>query len=157
MRFRVISLFLFILVSTSCEYFNLNKKPQLQKVDTIIDFSSVDVSPSFAICDAIIEKVAKTNCFRTTIHKHISESLAKHNIEVKQPVNEAIQVEVLIDNKGGVTIQKVISSDLVNAVIPSLDSILRISLANLPTLFPAIKRGIPVATQYQIPIQIVVN
>ena len=157
MRFRVISIFLFVLVGTSCEFFNLNKKSQLQEVDTIINFSSVDVSPSFTICDSIIEKIAKTNCFRTTIHQHISENLGKHHIEVKLPINEAITVEVLISNKGKVTVDNIISSEVVKSSIPNLDSLIIASLESLPRLFPATKRGIPVATQYIIPIQIVVN
>ena len=157
MQFRAFSLFLLIIVATSCEYFNLNKNSQLIEVDTIIDFSSVDVSPSFAVCDSIIEKKAKTNCFRTNIHKHVSESLAKHHIEVKQPIDEAILVEVLISKKGLVTVNAIKSSELVKSVIPNLDSIIEVSLKSLPSLFPATKKGILVTTQYQIPIQIVVN
>jgi hypothetical protein len=157
MRFRVLSLFLLILVGTSCEYFNLNKKSQLQEVDTIIDFSSVDVFPTFEACKNFIDKAKKTDCFRNTIHKHISESLAKHQLEVKNPVNEIIHVVVLINNKGAVSIQKITSSEILKKEIPTIDSLITISLRDLPRLSPATKRGIPVATQYQIPIQINVN
>ena len=157
MRFRVISLFLLILVGTSCEYFNLNKKSHLQEVDTIIDFSSVDVYPTFEACKSYIDKTKKTNCFRNTIHKHISESLAKHKLEVKKPVNETIQVAVLITNKGKVSVQKITSSAILKKEIPTIDSLITLSLEDLPKLFPATKRGIPVTTQYLIPIQINVN
>ncbi len=157
MRFRVISLFLLILFSTSCEYFNFNKKSNLQEVDTIIDFSSVDVFPTFEACKSFIDKVKKTDCFRTTIHKHISESLAKHQLEVKKPIDETIQVSVLINNKGVVSVQQISSSEMLKKEIPTIDSLITISLQDLPKLFPATKRGIPVTTQYQIPIQIHVN
>jgi hypothetical protein len=157
MRFRVISLFLIILVGTSCEFFNLKKKSQLQEVDTIIDFSSVDVFPTFEACKSFIDKAKKTDCFRNTIHKHISESLAKHKIQVKNPVKETINVVVLINNKGKVAIQKITTSDVLKKQIPAIDSLITASLQSLPMLFPATKRGIPVTTQYQIPIEINVN
>ena len=157
MRFRVLSLFLIILIGTSCEFFNLKDKSQLQEIDTIIDFSYVDVFPTFDVCKSYIDKEKKTACFRETIHQHISKSLAKNKIEVKKPVNEVLNVEVLISNKGIVSVQKIITSDVLKTEIPAIDSLITASLQNLPKLFPATKRGIPVATQYQIPIQINVD
>jgi len=132
----------------------LDKKTNLQEVDTIIDFSSVDVFPSFKVCDSIIDKVAKTDCFRATIHKHIFESLAAYQLETRSPIDEVVQVEVVIDNKGKTSIHKIIISNSLKLAIPKIDSLIRVSLINMPKLFPATKRGIPVATQYQIPIHI---
>jgi len=157
MRFRVISLFLIILVGTSCEYFNLKKKSQLQEIDTIIDFSSVDVSPIFKSCKDLLEKQAKTTCFRTTIHTQISESLSAQSFIVKKPLNEIIQVHLLIDKKGIVSVKEIVSSESLKVLIPSLDSIIALSLKKLPKLFPASKRGVPITTQYQLPIKITVN
>ena len=135
----------------------MKKKSQLQEVDTIIDFSSVDSSPTFTICKDFIDKEEKSNCFRNTIYTYISKSLAKHNFEVRKPIDEVIKVEVIIDSRGNTTVQRIISSDLIKQSIKSLDSLVKVSVANLPKLFPATKRGIPVTTQYQIPIQIKVN
>jgi hypothetical protein len=154
MQCRVVFLFLIVLLSTSCQFFKLDKKANLQEVDTIIDFSSVDVSPSFKVCDSIIDKVAKTNCFRSTIHKHIFESLAGYQLETSRPIDEVIQVEVVIDNKGKAIAHKIVISDSLKTAIPKIDSLIRVSLLSMPKLFPATKRGIPVATQYQIPIHI---
>ena len=65
-----------------------------------------------------------------------------------------IKVVVRIDRNGNATVVEIISSDVIKASIQSLDSLVKVSVGNLPKLFPATKRGIPVATQYQIPIQI---
>lgn len=157
MRFRVLSLFLIILIGTSCEFFSLKNKSQLQEIDTIIDFSSVDVFPTFDACKSFIDKEKKTDCFIETIHQHISKNLAKTKIEVKNPVNETVNVVVLINNKGNVSIQKITTSTVLKTEIPEIDSLITASLQNLPKLFPATKRGIPVTTQYQIPIQINAN
>jgi hypothetical protein len=157
MRTRVVSLLFLVIISTSCEYFSLNNKSELQEVDTIIDFSSVDASPTFEDCSHLIEKEEKSNCFRNTLYTHISISLAKHRFEVKKPIEEVIKVELLIDAKGNARVLRIISSDFIKESIQGLDSLVRVSVANLPTVFPATKRGIPVTTQYQIPIQISVN
>lgn len=157
MRFRILALLLLLVLNTSCKYFTFEKKSNLQAIDTIIDFSSVDASPTFLACKDFIEKEARNNCFRTTIHKNISENLAKHQLEAKKPINEIISIDVIINNEGIVSVKSVLSSDRIKASIKGLDSIIGISVAALPTISPATKRGIPVATQYRIPIQIQVN
>jgi NAD-specific glutamate dehydrogenase len=148
---------LIILIGTSCEFFNLKKKSQVQEVGSIIDFSTVDSSPTFKACIHFIDKEEKSNCFRKKMYTHISKSLAKYKFEIRKPFEEIIQVVVLIDPKGNITVKKILSSDLLQASISSLDSIITASILSLPKLFPATKRGIKVTTQYQIPIQIRVH
>ena len=57
-----------------------------------LDYSSVDVSPSFRVCDSLIEKDKKDTCFRTTLRQEIFSSLAKQSIQVPQSVDETIEV-----------------------------------------------------------------
>lgn len=154
MQLRVFFLFILIVISSSCQFFNVDKKNNIQVLDTIIDFSSVDVSPSFKVCDSIIDKKAKTDCFRNTIHQEIFDNLSKQKIQIKKPISEIIQVQLEINNKGVVSLKKIETSILLQEAIPNLDSLITQSLLQLPKLFPAIKRGIPVTTQYQLPIQI---
>ncbi len=155
MQLRAV-LFLFLLsFSVSCELFRADKKLIKQEIDTIIDFSVVDVSPSFGgICDGIIGKLEKTACFRNTIHQKFSESLANKSIRAKKSINETIYVYLLIDKQGNVSLKNVKSSPYLKLIVSNLDSLINSSLQNLPKLFPAIKRGIPVTTQYKIPIEI---
>ncbi|MDG2194484.1 MAG: hypothetical protein P8K77_06490 [Polaribacter sp.] len=157
MKLRVIFLLLLGAFTTSCQFFNLDRTSIQQEVDTIVDFSVVDVSPSFAICDSVIDKVAKTACFRNTIHQQVSKSLRATPIIIKGSIDETIFVHVLIDKEGKVTLKNIESSAELKEALVHLDSLVRISLQRLPTLFPAIKRGIPVSTQYQLPIKIQVQ
>ena len=154
MRIRVISLFLLIAICSSCEYFNLNNKSNQQAIDTIVNFTTVDVSPTFKVCKDLIDKEANTNCFRESIYKYISENLSEATIKATQKINETIYVTIAIDNKGKPSVSKITATESMYTVIPKIDSLIVVSLQRLPKLYPAIKRGIPVATQYQIPIQI---
>ena len=75
MFLRIFSLLLLFLFITSCDKFSYSKNKNLQVVDTIVDFSSVDFSPSFKVCDSLIDKHQKSDCFRTNIHQEIGGEL----------------------------------------------------------------------------------
>ena len=62
MFLRVFSFLLLIIFCNSCDKFSFTKKTSSsnsQGTDTILDFSSVDVSPSFKVCDSLIDKISE--------------------------------------------------------------------------------------------------
>jgi len=142
---------------TSCEYFSFEKNKNIEKIDVDVDFTSVDVSPSFKVCDSLIEKEKKNTCFRTTLRQEISSSLAKQSIQVPQSVDETIEVAITIQSNKEVKLTSIKSSDSLMVILPSLKAILKKSVEELPAVYPAIKRGIPVTTVYKLPIRIAVN
>ena len=119
-----------------------------------IDYSSVDSSPSFKVCDSIIDKAKKTICFRTTIREEISKSLAKYSIKVKKPVDETIVVTITIQSNKQVKLSKLEASDSLLLEISDLKEMIEKSIDELPEIYPAIKRSIPVTTEYKLPIRI---
>lgn len=156
MFFRRFSFLLLIIFFSSCQFFTTDKQRDTQSLDTIVNFNKVDVSPSFVACDSLIGS-KKTNCFRNTIHQKVAESLQKHTIKVANALDETIYVDLLIDTDGKITLKSIHPNENIQREIPKLDSLLIESLRKFPTIFPAIKRGIPVATQYQLPIRILLK
>lgn len=154
MRIQVIFMLFVLCIALSCDNISIIKKQNIPTLDTIVDFSSVDTSPSFSICDSIIEKEPKTNCFRKTIHKSIAEELQRHVFAIEHAIDETILVYIKIDAKGIPRLVQIDASNLVKQQLPNLDSILQNAVNKLPKLYPAIKRGIPVETQYQLPLKI---
>ena len=75
-----------------------------------VDYTSVDVSPSFKVCDSLIDKDKKSSCFRTTIRQEISSSLAKQSIQVTQSVDETIEVAITIQSNKEVKLTSIKSS-----------------------------------------------
>ena len=61
-------------------------------------------------------------------------------------------MNLIISSKGNVVLEKVQSSENCKLQLPELDSLLLLSVQNLPVIYPAIKRGIPVTTKYRLPI-----
>ncbi len=154
MVFRTVFLMLFIAVFTSCTNFSFSTKKQTQALDTIVNFSSVDTSPSFKVCDSLIAKEEKSNCFRNTIHNKIGEELLKHEFAVDKAVSEIVFVDLVIDSKGTILLKDIESSEAIKTSLPQLDSIILLSVNKIPKIYPAIKRGIPVTTKYRLPILI---
>ena len=139
---------------TSCDYFSFEKNKNLEKIDMDVDFTSVDFSPSFKVCDSLINKLKKTDCFRTTMHQEIYKSLAENSIQLKKDVDETIVVVIKIQADKQVVLASIKASDSLLKYIPSLKEMIKKSIADLPDVYPAIKRGIPVTTQYKLPIRI---
>lgn len=154
MFLRVFTFLLLIICITSCDYFSFTKKTKQPVLDTIVDFSSVDIFPSFKVCDSIITKQKKSDCFRETIHKKIGEELQKHQFTIKDSISETVFVTLLINSEGKIVLEEIRSSEKIKEELPKLDSILELSVKKIPTIFPAIKRGIPVTTKYKLPINI---
>ena len=151
-------LFICLLISfTSCEYISFEKNKNIEKIDMDVDFTSVDVSPSFKVCDSLIDKDEKSSCFRTTIRQEISNNLAKQSLQVAQSVDETIEVAITIQSNKEVKLTSIKSSDSLLVILPSLKDILKKSVEELPAIYPAIKRGIPVTTVYKLPIRIAVK
>ena len=151
---RFFSLFFLLFLITSCDNFSFLKSKNNQVLDTLVNFSSVDTSPSFKECDSLIEKQKKSNCFRTTIHKKIGAELQKHNFILRDSISEIVQVALVISAEGKVILEAIVSSKEIKKQLPKLDSILEVAVRQIPVIYPAIKRGIPVTTKYRLPIRI---
>ena len=147
---RFLSFFLLLVLCASCQFFSSEKPTETQK----IEFNKVDVSPSFLACKDDVDD-EKTACFRNTIHKHIEENLSKYPLHVQTAIDEVITVNLIISSEGKIALKNIDSSVRILEELPKLDSVLQLSLTDLPKVYPAIKRGIPVTTQYQLPIRIV--
>ncbi|QOD62510.1 hypothetical protein H9I45_14000 [Polaribacter haliotis] len=154
MLLRFFSFLILILFCISCDKFSFKKNTNNNVLDTLVNFSSVDTYPSFKVCDSLIEKSQQEDCFRHTIHQKIGEELQKHEFTIKDSIAEVVIVNLLINSKGNIELETIESSEIIKQELPELDSILKVSIQQIPTIYPAIKRGIPVTTKYRLPIQI---
>jgi hypothetical protein len=154
MSLRGFSFLIVLIFFTSCDKFSGTKNNNLQKLDTILDRTSVDFSPSFKVCDSLIDKAEKENCFRNTIHQEIGAELQKYTLISKSAINETIYVALIINAGGEIILKKVQSSEMIKNQLPVLDSLIRVAIEKLPNIHPAIKRGIPVTSKYHLPIRI---
>jgi len=143
-----------LLCLTSCDYFNKKKIDSETIVEEelkSINWNDVDEYPAFSICDSSENKKV---CFEDVLRNRLNTNLSKQNIVVSEDVNDTVLLKIHIDNKGKFSIKDIIYSDLTKSQIPELDSLLRHSLDSLPKIYPAIKRGQQVATEFNLPVLI---
>ena len=157
MFLRICSFLLLFFFVTSCDKLSFSNKDSNQVTDTLVDFTSVDFSPSFKVCDSLIDKSKKSDCFRYTIHQKIGVELQNFSLEIKDSIDEVVYVDILINSSGKIILKKITSTQNIKLQLPQLDSLLKLSIKNLSTIRPAIKRGIPVSTEYKLPIRILVK
>lgn len=150
---HIFTVFFCSLLVVSCSYLgNLSKKESIQEVDTIVDFNTVDAFPLFPNCKDIPSREKQQVCFQLEIAQHIYASLKQYQLNTKELINDTILVKLRIDAFGKTSLSTIQISTKTRELLPEFDSILKVSLQNLPTLQPAIKRDIPVATEFTLPI-----
>jgi hypothetical protein len=157
MFLRLFTFLIFIVFCTSCDKFSFSKSQDLQNGDTIVDFTSVDFSPTFKICDSIIDKEEIAICFRNTMHAKIGAELQKYPLIIKDSIDEVVYAKILISSKGKIVLKEIVSTKNLQQQLPELDSLLRVSVKNLSPIYPAIKRGIPVTTMYSLKLRILLR
>lgn len=157
---KQIAVFLLCLMLASCQYFDVEKTSSeaiLKKELKTFNWKEVDSYPSFKTCDTLQSKLDAKQCFETTLANHISSKLQEQTIIVSQDINDTILLSLLISEKGELVINAIEIDSVTTLEIPEIKTIITNSLDTLPTIYPAIKRGQQVKSQFKLPIVLRVN
>ena len=149
------SLFLFVLLLHSCQYFEKqipSEKELLQKELKSINWKEVDEFPSVADCEKIAEKKLRQQCFFEKMAQLIQEKLDIDSLAVLYPQLDTIQVKVTVFPNATIKFAPQFPQDSVAYDTIKVDSILQARLIDFPKINPAIKRGVPVKTQFMLPV-----
>lgn len=141
----------------SCNYFE-NKKVYSEDILNeelqTIDWNAVDEYPSFSNCDSVSIQEDRKTCFTNTLLQHVNTYLSSQTIVVSKDIEDTIALRLAIDKTGHVKVLNVDVKSETAEVIPEIDSLLRYSIKTLPKVFPAIKRGQQVDTEFVLPVVI---
>lgn len=154
------SVFIVILMLSSCEYFNVKKtssKSILEEELQTFNWIDVDVYPTFSSCDSLTIKQEKAYCFESVLTNHILGFLQQKNIVVSKDVNDTINLKFNISETGVLSLPEFQVDTLTAQQIPDIKLFIRESLQVLPKIYPAIKRGQQVKTEFELPVIINVN
>ncbi len=144
-----------LLSTTSCRYFNKKKvtsKDIISQEMQTFNWDEVDEYPYISSCDDSNTSELKENCFKTTITTQITTHLSNEKIVVTQDINDTIRVTFVISEKGVIDIKAIKSNPLTKAQIPNINNLFINGLQKLPKIFPAIKRGQQVKTEFILPV-----
>ena len=153
MQKQLITFLLSSLFIISCTYFdNKASKESIQEVDTIVDFNTVDAFPLFPNCKDIPSRDKQRICFQMEMAQHIYASLIAYEFNAADEVHDTVQVKLKVDALGKTSLTSIKITHKTKQSLPEFDSIVKVSLQNLPDLLPAIKRDMPVTTEFTLPI-----
>jgi hypothetical protein len=152
---KKLSIVLFLLVLQSCQYFEKqvpSEKELLEKQIKEINWKEVDEYPSIIDCEKLTDPNQKKQCFFEFMATTIQQKLSVDTLKVLFPKLDTIQVKVTVNSDATMLFEPQFPKDSVAYDTIKIDSILRLKLVDFPKVNPAIKRGIPVKTQFILPV-----
>jgi hypothetical protein len=148
-------LFLVFIFFNSCQYFDKqipSEKELLQKELKSINWKEVDEYPSVVDCEKIDDKKQRQQCFFEVLTQLIQEKLSVDTLSVLYPELDTIEVKVTVFPNATMQFEPQFPKDSVAYDKIKIDSILKVRLVDFPKINPALKRGIPVKTQFILPV-----
>ena len=151
-QFSILFVFLFF---SSCQYFEKqvpSEKELLQKELKTINWKEVDEYPTVAKCETIADEKQRQKCFFDVMAKLVQEKLDIDSLSILYPELDTIEVKVTVFPNSKMKFEPQFPKDSVAYDTIKVDSILHARLVDFPKVNPAIKRGIPVKTQFILPV-----
>ena len=155
MKKIILTVFLSVLLFSSCQYFEKqvpSEKDLLQKELKSINWKEVDEFPSVYGSDTIENKIERQQCFFEYMTQLIQHKLSVDTLSVLYPELDTIEVKVTVFPNSRIIFEPLFPKDSVAYDTVKIDSILKARLVGFPKINPAIKRGIPVKTQFILPV-----
>jgi hypothetical protein len=119
-----------------------------------IDWEVVDQFPLFNNCDETATKTQQKTCFEGLIKAELAQLIQEMNAIDSLSFSGNFTLSILVDTKGSISIEDPRSPPFELSIYEYFKSKLHGKFAALPPLAPALKQGIPVATRFQIPVEI---
>jgi hypothetical protein len=157
---KQLTVFILLLCLYSCDYFDkkkVNSQDIVNEELQTFNWNDVDEYPSFKTCESLSSKQESKQCFETTLITHITNKLSDEIIVVTENVEDTVVIKFHISETGNLSVLNIKNKETTKEQIPNLDSLLHKSLDSLPRIFPAIKRGQQVKTEFTLPIVIQMN
>jgi hypothetical protein len=87
----------------------------------------------------------------------VQTNLSNTGVIVDKSIKDTVMISFRVSDKGKITLDQLFSENEVLNVNLLIDSIFKLSILDLPKLYPAIKRGQPVNTKFKLPILVSTN
>lgn len=139
---------------TSCRYLEKQvpeKEVLLKKELEAINWEAVDEFPSVPDCDHHQNPEQRKDCFIAYLQTNIQQRLSADTLSVIYPTVDTIVVDVMVRADSTVRFTRVANEEMLYGKF-AIDSILQQRLSDFPKVGPAIKRGLPVTTQFHLPV-----
>ncbi|WP_026711738.1 hypothetical protein [Flavobacterium filum] len=152
-KFHSVFFLFFFLVS--CQYFEKSipsEEELLQKRLKEINWNEVTNYPSVAECDSILDKEQQKACFFNYLFTIIHQKMASDSLSTPTKIMDTLDVRVTIFPDATLSFEPIFKKDSVSYDKQKIDSLIKTRLTDFPKIEPALKEGIPVKTQFILPV-----
>lgn len=108
--------------------------------------------PSIAACDSLSDKNARQQCFFDVLSQTIQDRLNADTLPSQYGGSDTLKVRVTVFPDSTVEFSPEFPTDSVAYDKNKIDSMLHARLTDFPKIKPALKRGLPVKTQFTLPV-----
>ena len=116
------------------------------------NWSEVDQFPVFENCTQINETSKKNNCFIRTISDSLSLNFIKNDLVLNRTLIDTVFMKFKVNKKGIIEIENIEIGEKILPYKEVINQSFIKTAANLPKLYPAIKRGQEVDVTFDLPI-----
>ncbi|MEC4112580.1 hypothetical protein [Myroides pelagicus] len=129
----------------------------LQKELDKIDWSKVDTYPSFEGCDTLEEIAQRKACFFDSMTKELQLRFSQDTLYGKFKDMNEIQILVTVNADSKLELVAYNLPDSLAVQAKLIDSLLVSKKRDFPAIYPATKRGVPVTSQFIVPVVLTRN
>lgn len=152
---KSIGYFILLIFLWGCKDFEtkkLSSEELLEEELKELDWNNLDTYPDIKDCESYSSTQEKKHCFEREITGHIYQSLSEHEVTLKDSIYEKIYLSIKISTEGQPSLEEVKLSDRLEYEIPDLKDWLHQSIRELPQIYPGEKRGVPVTSEFKLPL-----
>lgn len=145
----------FLLVLVSCEQFETRKitsEELLSEESRELNWNQVDQYPAFSECREFVQVEAAKACFEKKVTGYFYARLEEKQPVVTDSFEDTLHLFLTVSERGVPTVDSIQIDSIIVYHLPDIREWLEQSVDSLPKIFPASKRGIPVATKFRMPI-----
>ena len=140
---------------TSCQFFETDKistETFYEEELKTLNWKDVDQYPAFLQCNAVAEKLAQKACFENVLSSRIYEYIHAKKIVAHRNLNDTVILDFSINKEAVLYVTKIKMDSVLRAEFPNLEKWILESVDSVSIVAPAFKRGIPVKTEFTLPI-----
>jgi hypothetical protein len=153
----ILSILVLCLVVSSCDLFETKKISSETFYDEelkTINWNDVDQYPVFKVCEHISEKLEQQRCFSDVLKNSLNEAAFKGGIAIDRNVSDTVWLKFDISEEARLSVKEILMDSLTSQTFPLLKQALLDRIDSLKLIAPATKQGIPVRTEFSLPIVI---
>jgi hypothetical protein len=140
---------------SSCQFFETEKIPSetfyASELETI-DWHDVDQYPLFTDCEESSEKEIQKSCFETTLTSRMYQSISDQSLVSSQKIIDTLLLTMLVSQDGVLSIKELKIDSITRRDFPKLERLILNAVDSMQLVAPAYKRGIPVKTEFTLPV-----